>query len=85
MFLFNDNFLPPPQDVAADVFSHFNLDFNTVLLFTYFSNACRDDKLLELSVPGCLQEMELVCRTKGLVLQGSLKLIFLNLLRNLHR
>lgn len=48
MFLFNDNFLPPPQDVVADVFRHFNLDFNIMLLFTYFSNACRDDKLLEL-------------------------------------
>lgn len=43
--------------LAAAVFSHFNLGFNIMALFTYFSNDCRDGKLLELSVSGCLQEM----------------------------
>jgi len=43
--------------LAAEVFSHFKLAFNIMVLFTYFSNDCRDDKLLELSVSGCLQEM----------------------------
>ena len=50
--------------IAAEVFSHFNLDFNIMVLFTYFSNDCRDDKLLELSISGCLQEMRPVYKIK---------------------
>lgn len=55
--------------LAAEVFSRFNLDFNITVLFTYFSNDCRDDKLLELSVSGCLQEMGPIYKIKALVLQ----------------
>lgn len=45
MFLFNDNFpslyLPP---LRPRVFSHFSLDFNIMVILTYFSNYCGDDK-----------------------------------------
>lgn len=61
--------LPPQKMLAAEVFSHFNLGFNIMVLFTYFSNDCRDDKLLELCISGCLQEMGPVYKVKVLVLQ----------------
>lgn len=52
VFLFGDISLPHQKMLAVEVFSHFSLGFNVMVLCTYFSNDCRDDKLLELSISG---------------------------------